>query len=150
HKAARAAECKSLMTHVDYPEELGTTLAITKAELCERQWKQQGEMKPVVSPPVDSQPATRHMEGARGGEPFMGGEPNRVCASREALPVGFNQLPPAPLPSTVPRTTVDSTILECQWGDGRRVQLQLSHPGVNHTVCCDNPILMVLPYVPNQ
>ncbi|GIL61544.1 hypothetical protein Vafri_15999, partial [Volvox africanus] len=120
HKTARAAEHKSLMTHVDFPEDLGTTLAITKAELCEYQWRQQEEMKPAVSPLVDSQPATRHVGGS------MSAESNRACASREALPLGFNQLPPTPLPSTVSRTTTNTTMLECQWGDGRRVQLQLS------------------------
>ncbi|GIL66376.1 hypothetical protein Vafri_19837, partial [Volvox africanus] len=130
HKAARAAERKNLVTHVDFPKELGTTLAITKAELCERQWRQLEEMRPAVSPLVDSQPVTWHVEGPVGGEPCQMHEdadtPNRACASREALLVGFNQFLPAPLPSTVPRTTTNTTTLESQWGDWCRVQLQLS------------------------
>ncbi|GIL48935.1 hypothetical protein Vafri_5423 [Volvox africanus] len=114
------------MTHAtdNFAEDLATTLVTTKAGLCCRQRQEleavalNTRATATVEPPAEES----KIPGDDQGAPESAG---RSCASRETLPMGFTQLPPGLLPSTVTCTTTNSTTLDCQWSDGRRVQVQL-------------------------
>ncbi|GIL84049.1 hypothetical protein Vretifemale_12774, partial [Volvox reticuliferus] len=120
HKQARAARGKTMLTVTEEEEdEEATTLAITKADLL--RWKLQEQE--ALAPSKVGCPVTTSPEATPATDEDA--SVANAWTNRERLPAGFEQLPPGPLPSTLPRSSSAATTLDCQWRDGRRVQLQL-------------------------